>query len=108
MGCLSHSRFLEIFRCTLAFGSILLVLGLGILAQDAALHRHLHDATATAGADDGCVVDLFGQGVSVSIALAALPPEEQEWRALPPVVAPDFFLESPRYLLQPERGPPFC
>ena len=106
MGRPNHSRSLEIFRRALAVGSILLVLALGVFAQNASLHRQLHDATATAAADDGCVIDLFAHGVSLAVAIQATPPTFHEWRDSRPVAAPEIFVESPRYLLQPERGPP--
>ena len=108
MGRPSHSRSLEFFRRTLAVGSILLVLALGVFAQSASLHRQLHDATATAAADDGCVIDLFAHGVSLAVVLDAAPPAISEWQDFRPVVAPEIFVDSPRYLLQPERGPPFA
>ena len=106
MGRSSHSRSLEIFRRALAVGSILLVLALGVFAQNSSLHRQLHDATATAAADDGCVIDLFAHGVSLAVVLDAAPPTVAEWQESRPAVAPEIFLDSPHYLLQPERGPP--
>jgi hypothetical protein len=108
MGRLSHFRFLGFFRRALAVGSILLVLALGVFAQNSSLHRQLHDATATALADDGCVIDLFAHGVSLAVAIHAAPPAINEWQSSCPAVAPEIFVDSPRYLLQPERGPPFA
>jgi hypothetical protein len=106
MGRPSHSRFLEFFRRALAVGSILLVLALGVFAQNSALHRQLHDATATALSDDGCVIDLFAHGVSLAVVLHAAPPAISEWKVDCLAIAPEIFFDSPRYLLQPERGPP--
>jgi hypothetical protein len=104
----SHSRYLEIFRRALAVGSILLVLALGVFAQNSSLHRQLHDATATSLSDDGCVIDLFAHGVSLAVAIHAAPPVIVDWQESRPVVAPEVFVDSPRYLLQPERGPPLA
>ena len=102
-----HSaRFIDLLRRLLAVGSVLLVLALGAFAQDTSLHRQLHDATATAASDDGCIVDLFASGVSLFVASAAIPPVMLEWQDARPVATPEIFLDSPRYLLPPERGPP--
>ncbi len=106
MGQLNHFRYLEIFRRALAVGSILLVLALGVFAQNSSLHRQLHDATATAATDDGCVIDLFAHGVSLAVAIHAAPPAIVDWQESRPVVTPEVFVNSPRYLLRPERGPP--
>ncbi len=106
MGLSSQIRSLDIFRRALAAGCILLVLALGVFAQNSSLHRQLHDATATALADDGCVIDLFAQGVSLAVASQVPPPAFTDWQEFRPAVAPEIFLDSPRYLLQPERGPP--
>ncbi|MBI3886482.1 MAG: hypothetical protein HY302_12245 [Opitutae bacterium] len=106
MGRPSHARCPQIFRPALAAGCILLVLALGVFAQNAALHCELHDAEANAHLHDGCVIDLFAHGVSLADALAALPPADREWQEARPAAAPEFFVESPGYLLRPERGPP--
>lgn len=102
-----HSaRFIDLLRRLLTVGSVLLVLALGVFAQDSSLHRQLHDATATTVSDDGCIVDLFASGVSLSVAIAATPPVRLEWQDARAVAAPEIFVDSPRYLLRPERGPP--
>lgn len=108
MGRSSYSRYQKIFRRALAAGCIFLVLALGVFAQNSLLHRQLHDATATAAADDGCVIDLFAHGVSLAVVLDAAPPAITEWQADRPAIAPEIFVDSPRYLLQPERGPPLA
>lgn len=100
------TRCLQNVRRFLAGAGVLLVLVLGVLAQDAALHRQLHDATATTATDDGCVIDLFAHGVSMAVGLTAAPPVVADWRSVRPVVAPEIFLELPRHLRPPECGPP--
>jgi len=101
-GQFSWSDFL---RRLLATGCAVLIFTLGLFAASPALHDQLH-AGSHAAWDDGCAVALFASGVSVTPALVALPPPAVEWRELPCVVTREVLLDSPRYLLQPERGPP--
>ncbi|MEO5961147.1 MAG: hypothetical protein ABIZ49_05155 [Opitutaceae bacterium] len=89
----------------MAGGSAALVLALTVFAASPKLHDELHAATNVAHGD-GCAVALFASGVSLPVAgLAALPPSI-EWRTQTSAVAEEIFLASPRYLRQPERGPP--
>ncbi len=86
-------------------GCAVLIFALGLFAVSPALHNQLHPAPHSS-LDDGCAVALFASGVSVSPGLVALPPMAREGRDLPCIVSQEVFLDSPRYLLQPERGPP--
>lgn len=95
----------EILRRALAAGAAVLILALGLLAASPSLHDRLHTCPQAA-VDDGCAVALFASGVAVAVPVVALPPPATEWRELPQVVSPEILLESPRYLLRPERGPP--
>ncbi len=99
-----HPRF-EFLRRIVALGSVALVFALAVFAASPALHERLH-AGPQAAADDGCAVALFASGVSLAVPVVALPPSPAQWSELPATVTHEFFLESPRYLLQPERGPP--
>ena len=105
MGRLGQSSWTDFLRRTLATGCVALILALGLFAASPTLHERLHVDPQTT-ADDGCAVALFATGVSVPVPVLALPPGAGEWRELPPVVSPGVVLDSPRYLLQPERGSP--
>ena len=83
----------------------MLVFALGILAVSPTLHEQLHH-NAPPSSDDGCAIVLFAGGVSMPLTINAVPPPPAEWRELPYVSTNELLLASPRYLLQPERGPP--
>lgn len=105
----NNSPALRSFHRFIAAGSAALVLLLTILAVSPQLHAdvhghsHPHDAVPS---DEGCVVTLFAAGVTAAPAVLIV--------AAPPVThvapAPDthveIFVSPPRYLHQPERGPP--
>ena len=78
---------------------------LGVFAASPVLHDWLHDQHAPP-ADDGCAVVLFAAGVSVPLGAIALVPPIVEWREFARPISREIFLVSPRYLRQPERGPP--
>ena len=81
------------------------MLALGLFAASPILHQQLHQHIDPA-LDDGCAVVLFAGGVSLPLAAPALPPRATEWQELRPVSVTEIYLDSPRYLLRPERGPP--
>lgn len=89
----------------MATGCALLIFALGLFAASPTLHDQLH-AGKHASWDDGCAVALFASGVAVTQPVVALPYAAGQWTELPGLVSNEVFLESPRYLLQPERGPP--
>jgi len=97
-------RRADVCRRFLAAGIALLVFALGVFAASPALHDWLHSRTGTA-TDDGCAIVLFAGGVSVPLAVTALPPSV-EWSGQSYGRSKEIFLDSPRYLLQPGRGPP--
>jgi hypothetical protein len=105
MGPSSNHPRTEVIRRILALGCVALVFALGVFAASPVLHEQLH-AGSQAVADDGCAVALFAGGVSLVVPVVALPPSSEQWAELPGSVSRELFLESPRYLLQPERGPP--
>ncbi len=103
---LRRTRLLaETPRRLLAAGSIALVLLLSVLAANPGLHRLIHH-DADAGHEDGCAVVLFAHGVSVPFDSALLSAMPAIWRAVNRPQTVEIFLTSPRYLHQPERGPP--
>ncbi len=91
----------------LATSCAVLVFTLGLFAASPLLHEQLHSA-ASMPSDDGCAVALFATGVSTLLTVQALPLPSAEWREQPYVRAIEVSLDSPRYRLQPGRGPPFA
>jgi hypothetical protein len=98
-------RHAELLRRLLAGGAAALVFALGVFAASPALHDWLHGADATP-ADDGCAVMLFASGVSVPLGAIAIAPPVDHGRQTRCIVPREIFLAAPRYLRQPERGPP--
>ena len=71
--------------------------------HDHSHHQHPHDGTDR---DDTCASVRLAGGVPLAVAaLAPLPPLTLA-AAAPRLAATGIFLVSPRYRLQPERGPP--
>jgi len=100
-----QSRWADSFRRVLATGCAAVIFALGLFAASPSLHEQLHHK-AGASSDDGCAVVLFAGGVSMPLAVMAAPPPSAEWSEPAYAVSTEIFLDSPRYLLQPERGPP--
>ena len=100
-----RQSFAEFFRRFIAAGSATLVFALGVFAASSELHSRLH-SDAGIPADDGCAVVLFANGLSAPLATIAVAPPPAEWREQPRVQMAKIFLATPRYLRQPERGPP--
>ena len=95
----------EVVQRTLAVASAALVVALAIFAASPRLHDWLHSQAGLVGSD-GCAVVLFASGVSMPLgAIVALPPA-LAWHDTPAAIAEEIFVTSPRYLRQPERGPP--
>ncbi len=93
------------FRRFLAAGGVGLIFALGVFAASPALHVWLH-GHATPAADDDCVVVLFASGVSMPLAAIAFAPPATAWGEIVRLAKSKIFITSPRYLHQPERGPP--
>jgi hypothetical protein len=96
-----------------------LVLGLMVLAASPTAHNWLHSGTpphtcsdhakskpVPAPSEHDCAVVLFASGVDTPLAAITLSPPRLIARNVSPVTAAAFYLVSPRYLRQPERGPP--
>jgi len=100
-----QSQWAENIRRVCAAGCATLIFALGLFAASPSLHEQLHHK-AGASSDDGCAVVLFGGGVSMPQGLVAAPPPSTEWCMESLTPSTEIYLDSPRYLLQPERGPP--
>ena len=93
------------FRRLLAAGAAGLILFLGLAAASPNLHTWIHGGAADHD-DSGCVITLFSHGVSLASGGVALVVAPLEWQTVPLPVAEELLLTAPRYLRQPERGPP--
>jgi hypothetical protein len=102
-----QSRWADSFRRVVATGCAAVIFALGLFAASPSLHEQLHHKGDTSS-DDGCAVVLFAGGVSMPLAVMAPPPPSAEWSEQTYAVSTEIFLDSPRYLLQPERGPPLA
>jgi hypothetical protein len=90
----------------LLVASVLLML-LAAAAACPALHHWLHGEDAH-DSDDNCAVVLFANGITLAAAAVAAVAPRTSWREFRPSAVEEIFLASPRYLRQPERGPPSC
>ncbi len=89
-----------------ALGVALLLL-LTVSAASPALHHWLHTDGVTDAADN-CAVVLFASGITLAATTVALAARTVVWRERDRLAFAEIFLASPRYLRQPERGPPVC
>lgn len=105
MGSVCNSRWTHGIHRILATGCAALIFALGLFAASPTLHGQLHhDTDSPAG--DACAVVLFADGVAVPIALDLPPPPVAGWHETTYGASSEIYLDSPRYLLRPERGPP--
>lgn len=106
----SSSSTVHPFRRLLALGAATLVLLLTVLAVSpqlhTAFHGHTDDSAAANAQDEGCVVTLFAAGVTAAPAslVVVAPPQTHLHAEFSP--QSEIFVSPPRYLHQPERGPP--
>ncbi|MDB6126769.1 MAG: hypothetical protein JWM35_665 [Verrucomicrobia bacterium] len=105
MSVVRRKLLVAIFRRFVAVGGIGLVLLLTALTASPELHHWFHGQD-DAGADDGCAVVQFAQGVSVAVDQIAVVSTPAVWHFAHRLVSDEILLASPRYLHQPERGPP--
>lgn len=99
-----NRQLFPLHRQILAGASVALLLLLSVLAASPVLHRALH---ADADHDSHeCAVVLFASGVTLALGVFAIAAPAVVWRVEPAAVLAELFLASPRYLRQPERGPP--
>src|SRR5688572_28106787 len=113
-------RFSDALRRVVAAGCAGLVLALTLFAASPRAHDWVHcvekqqgangDATsslpASAATGHDCAVVLFASGVDLPVGPVSLLPPRVVAQGISPVTAAEFYLVSPRYLRQPERGPP--
>jgi hypothetical protein len=96
-------------RRLLAAGCTGLVLGLTIFAASPAAHGALHadgDGHHHTASNDACAVVLFASGVDLPMTAPYVTPPASTTAAASVLAATIVFLVPPRYLRQPERGPP--
>jgi hypothetical protein len=93
------------FRRLFAAAGIALVLLLGTATVAPTLHSWLH-VDGGHDANHQCAVVLFASGVALAATAIALVGPTLEWGALFVASASELFLVTPRFLRQPERGPP--
>lgn len=101
-----RTSFSDLLRCIVAAGGAALVLALSVFAASPVAHNWLHADSDHATREHGCAVVLFADGVSLPLDPLAVPLPIEATRELSPSTAAEVFLISPRYLRQPERGPP--
>lgn len=95
----------DFLRRLFAAGGAALVFALTVFAASPALHTQLHHATDTTH-DDVCPVVLFTGSASLPTAALSAPLPPATLSASAPIIAREIFVAPPRYLRQPERGPP--
>ena len=86
---------------------IAVVLILSASTVSPTLHDWLH-AGSSHDASDQCAVVLFASGVTLAAAAIAVAAPALAWQRFTAPAVSGLFLASPRYLRQPERGPPVC
>lgn len=97
--------FAPLLRRLVAIGSVALVLMMGASAVVPALHHWLH-VHASEETSDQCAVALFSMGVTAASASLALERRTLTWHETVQPAREALFLATPRFLRQPERGPP--
>jgi len=115
------SPALDALRHLLAAGCVALVLALGAMAANPALHALAHaDAAAcahgdhghasapagTAAADHVCAITLFAQGLALTAPISVPPAMPVVWHELIPASVEEPLLTVPRFLHAPPCGPP--
>ncbi len=99
------SPFAGFLHRWLAASAAALVLALGVFAASPQLHKWIH-GDGGLPKDDECAVVLFASGVSSPVAAILVPLPPIAWQSYAHATRAEIFLASPRYLHQPERGPP--
>jgi hypothetical protein len=106
MGTVSQHGLWDGGRRVIAAGAAILIFVLGLLAVSPSLHERLHDGMDSTTGPDHCAVALLATGICVAVPVMAPPPRVDSWSEFAPAIGTQVSLESPRYLLRPERGPP--
>lgn len=92
------------FRRFVAAGCALLLLTITCLAASPDAHRHLHDDADHA--DHECAIVLFAQGFALALGALLVSAPRLIGHASTLLARTELRLIAPRYLHQPERGPP--
>lgn len=95
-----------LFTRLLAAGCAALIVALSVLAVSPTLHDWLHGHDSPT--NDQCAVVAFAGGIVLAAAAVAVAAPRIGWCERARVFPRTFFLVTPRYLRQPERGPPAC
>ena len=95
----------SLLRRVTAVLAVAMMLMLTVANGGTVVHDWLHPDSSH-DTDHQCAVLLFANGVTLTSGTTALAGTELVWRGLPTVTVEERFLISPRYLRQPERGPP--
>lgn len=113
MPCSSEPSLLPALRRIVAAGSAALVLALAVFAVSPNAHAWIHEedghehATEQAG-NDSCAIVLFAGGVSLPLEFGPIRAPAGELPAASRTEPAELLPNPPRYLRQPERGPPGC
>jgi hypothetical protein len=111
--CMSVHRanteaFVPFFRRIIATLGVGLVLLLGASTASPGLHHLLHGDGHHEVAGDNCAVVLFASGITLAASAVFVSSARLVWYERAPGIFAEIFMASPRYLRQPERGPPAC
>jgi len=106
MGTVSQPWWGNGSRRGIAAGAAILIFVLSLLAVSPSLHERLHDGMDSTTGPDHCAVALLATGVCVAVPVMAPAPHLASWTEFAPATWTQVRVESPRYLLRPERGPP--
>lgn len=98
--------FTDALRRGMAIVSAGLVLILTVLAASPSAHHLLHDGKPDVAAEDACAVILFATGVAQPVGPLAVAPPTAIAHSAATFRTNEIFLITPRFLQQPERGPP--
>ena len=101
----------ELLRRLLASGVAALVLALTVFAasptaHDWVHHGHDHAPATDAPGEHACAIVLFAGGVALPVGALSVAAPHEFTQDLARGTAADVDLVAPRYLRQPERGPP--
>ena len=84
---------------------VAVLLLLSASAASPVVHHWLH-ADVSTDSSDNCAVVLFASGVTLAAAVVAITRPSLRWVELRVQAIAVLLVVSPRYLRQPERGPP--
>ncbi len=101
----ADTTFARACRRLIATLAAALVLALTVLVASPQAHEHVHHGCHH-DESHACAVVLFAQGIWTPFELPLVAAPGHDWVEFIPHVRPELRLVTPRYLRQPERGPP--